>query len=80
MCALACHVFVLPALDPNASGFPSGIHGIPEEDEDSPEARHKKFEEMRKKHYDVRAIFNKKSREALKDEDEDEDDSTTKEP
>lgn len=51
-----------------------------ESDEDSPEARHKKFEEMRKKHYDVRAIFNKKSREALKDEDEDEDDSTTKEP
>lgn len=26
------------ALDPNASGFPSGIAGIPEEDEDTPVA------------------------------------------
>ncbi|CAI4049005.1 PP1-complex regulatory subunit GLC8 SKDI_13G4420 [Saccharomyces kudriavzevii IFO 1802] len=42
-----------------------------ENNEDSTEARHKKFEEMRKKHYDVRAIFNKKAHQASEDEDED---------
>ena len=42
-----------------------------ENDEDSSEARHKKFEEMRKKHYDVRAIFNKKSHQGPEDENED---------
>ncbi|KOG97641.1 PP1-complex regulatory subunit GLC8 [Saccharomyces eubayanus] len=50
-----------------------------ENDEDSSEARHKKFEELRKKHYDVRAIFNGKAHEAVEDEDEDRDDTRPKE-
>ena len=36
LCTLSC--CRVSALDPNASGFPSAIAGIPEEDEDTPAA------------------------------------------
>ncbi|CCK70389.1 PP1-complex regulatory subunit GLC8 KNAG_0E01230 [Huiozyma naganishii CBS 8797] len=51
--------------------------GDQDPEEETPEARHKRFEEMRKKHYNVREIFQHK-KQPEEDEEEEDDDENSK--